>query len=143
MEWPHWSIYIILPVAWLWQNFIHELSHGIALYHYHKKRVLGLHPYPHKHEGIFYFARVCVEPYILPGHPMVHAAPLWGALVQVIGVLLIGAPLLILFEHYWHLVLLFAIPCVDVLWWVRSCRWGRPESDGKRYRVSRKAYFGR
>lgn len=134
MEWPHWTVYIVLLGVWLWQNCVHELSHLLAIWHYHGKRPRGFYPYPHKHGGRFYFARFRCDPYRVPGHPLVYAAPLLGAAIQLgLAVVFIS---LFFREYTWHSLVVMLVPVVDAMWWCRGYFWGTEKSDGKRYKVA-------
>lgn len=138
MPWPHWSVYVVLFAAWFWQNAVHELSHLIAAWRYHRAKPLGFYPYPHKYKGRFYFARYECEPFPLPGHPWVHAAPVVGALVQylVVAWALLFLEFCEVGDLWWYWAVLTLCPIVDMLWWVRSYYWGSPESDGWRFKAS-------
>jgi hypothetical protein len=141
MEWPHWSVYLVLVAAWLWQNIVHEASHLIAIWKYEGKKPRGLYPYLHWHKGRLYASRCAHEPYKLPGDSRVHSAPLVGASIQTLVLLSVVFPLLWILdvseaEAKWYCLVLLACPFADVLWWYRGLAWGTRDSDGKRYTAS-------
>jgi hypothetical protein len=146
MEWlQYWPIAVALLGGWLWQNCVHELSHLIAVWYYEEKRPTGFYPYPHTHKGKFYFARFRCEPFELPGHPLVHAAPLLGGGYQLLFVQIASIPMVLLGPESFVPMLLYmrialsVIPLVDIAWWFRSYRWGREGSDGQLFKLSVKS----
>ena len=139
MEWPHWSVYVVLVVAWLWQNAVHELSHLIAAWKYHRCKPLGLYPYPHIYKGRFYFARYKCEPFKLPGHPGIHMAPLYGTVVQCFLVSCVALFLEVFLEIEGlegYTVAVVLCPVVDSLWWLGGFYRGSSISDGQRFKRS-------
>ena len=143
MEWlQYWPYAVALLVGWVWQNCVHELSHLIAVWRYEKKRPTGFYPYPHTHNGKFYFARFRCEPYASPGHHMIHAAPVLGGSIQLLCVQVVSVlgvflgPESFLEMLLYLRIILSVIPLVDIAWWWRSYRWGREGSDGQRFRIA-------
>jgi hypothetical protein len=117
--------------AWLFQNVVHEGSHLLAAW-FSGRKPLGLYPYPHFHQGRFYFAR-CTWKHGIPLEPRnaVMVAPLYGFM----AVELVVAALLLLVPADACLWLLPFSICalVDALWWVRGLLWGSPHSDAQRW----------
>lgn len=141
MEWlQYWPYAVALLGGWIWQNCVHELSHLIAVWKYERCKPRGFYPYPHTHNGKFYFARFRCEPYVSPGHPAIHAAPILGGGIQLLCVQLVSVlvvlPGLESFLPTGLVIILSAIPLVDVAWWFRSYRWGREGSDGQRFKLA-------
>lgn len=135
MDWLHWTLIPTLLAGWFWQNCVHELSHLLFIWILHSKKPKGFYPYPHKYEGRFYFARYRCEPYQYPGHPFVHAAPLFGASAQAL--LVVFAYFFFPWDTWPYFATLLLCPAVDVLWWYRGFWWGRQGTDGQRYIASK------
>jgi len=137
MTW-NWWVLVVVPVAWFLQNCLHELSHLVVGWLSEGRKPLGFWPYPHKHEGRFYFARFSSGP---PSdlnfdwrkkHRLVFIAPFLVGAVWVASSLV---AFLMLSPH--HRV--FALPTaatglVDALWFWRGYFWGSDRCDGKRWR---------
>ena len=126
-----WWILALVPVAWLVQNCLHELSHLVTAWVVYGRKPLGFFPYPHKHNGKFYFARCRYEqgPETLAPQCEIHIAPLtWGAAWFAVNLALVLMGLL------WALP--FAVcGLVDALWFVRGYFWSKnPWNDGQRWR---------
>lgn len=123
----------MFPVAWFFQLVVHEASHLVVGWWDEGRRPTGFWPYPHRHDGRWFFARCSMGPAV-PGrwdptwrHLSRHIAPMyWGLVLAALA----GAVTL---TTWW------ALPWVvcglgDVVWWWRGYFWGSPRSDGKRWR---------
>ena len=128
-----WAL-ILLPVAWLLQNTIHEASHLFSAWFFFDRKGEGLWPYPHKYNGRFYFARCAWGggPFAaMPGN-VVWAAPLWGSsMVLIVAVSLLWA----VPGGRWVFVPFIACSLFDIGFWVRGYFWGSRQCDGKRWKL--------
>jgi hypothetical protein len=136
MDWNWWALAAV-PVAWFLQNCLHELSHLLVGWVWNGRKPLGFYPYPHKHEGQFYFARctwgATTKPERSPRPALIapfFAGVFWASLAA--GILLFVA------SPSWRIfVLPFGVTgLVDAAWWWRGYFWGGPYCDGKRWRFS-------
>jgi hypothetical protein len=135
MEWTWWCL-VLLPPAWFLQLTIHELSHLLVGLVHEGLKPSGFYPYPHVHEGKFYFARYSYytpEITIRVGpHKPRHIAPFFGGLL----VLLVSAAAFFLLSpsgRPWTLPFA-ACGLGDMLWFWRGYFWGKPGNDGQRWR---------
>mgnify|MGYP001279513079 CR=1 FL=1 len=134
MSWNWWVLVLVIPGYWL-QLVLHELSHVVVGWIHEKRKPTGFYPYPHCHEGRFYFARYSLGPgkfgkyyYLRPGLPR-HVAPMWAGLIWGTAWWVLA----VVFESVWFLP--FAICGIgDALWFWRGYFWGTPGCDGKRWR---------
>jgi len=102
---------------------LHELSHAVATWATGGKVTL-FRPWPHRHEGRFYFGRMMRE----GGQDLaVHAAPL----AKATGLLLVWALLALC---WLPLLCLWAWELVDLAWWWRGWIW-KPYTDGGKARA--------
>jgi hypothetical protein len=137
MEWNWWVLAAVLP-AWFLQLCIHELSHLLVGWFHEGKKPEGFYPYPHKHEGRFYFARYAAGPSKFPdsfyvmNHLPRHIAPF------VAGVLVLAISLVVFFllSPAWRVWVLptAAMGLGDALWFWRGYFWGSKRTDGMRWR---------
>jgi hypothetical protein len=133
MTWTWWVLALV-PVAWLVQNMLHEGSHLLWGW-VQGLKPLGFWPYPHKHNGKFYFARCRMEPDPEPhlkANPR-HIAPfLTGAsLVVILAILLFVVPR---GARIWMLPFI-ATNLVDAFWFWRGYLWSKnPWNDGQRWK---------
>lgn len=138
-EWNWWVLAAVIP-AWLIQNILHESSHLLVGWVHQGLKPLGMWPYPHVHNGRFYFARYRCEPPSAPDPPRTprHAAPMFaGALTAACCVVaLVFAPVS---ARIW-LVLPAVTGLVDFLWFWRGFFWGTRRCDGKRWRYGGVGY---
>jgi len=109
-----------IAVAWFLQNCLHELAHLVALWVRLGKKPKKLIPWPHKYEGRWYWARCESGAYNLLADPLIHSAPLWVALFQM----LIAAPVVLTWvatgwptESPYYLFAFAVAPLVDAAWW--------------------------
>lgn len=137
MEW-NWWVLAGVPVAYFLQLCFHELSHLLVGLAHEGRKPTGFYPYPHKHNGKFYFARYTSGPghfqqvYYRRPHIPRHIAPFWAGLLVVA----ISALVFFLVSPAWRV---FALPTavaglVDMLWFWRGYFWGSDGCDGKRWR---------
>jgi len=127
-----WFFYM-LPIAWLFQNTVHEVSHLFFALRRHNRTPLGLWPYPHRYNGRFYFARCAWDGGPIEGkRDIVWVAPLVGAaLVGVLAALAVLAQP----QSVANGALAFTVcAMIDAIWWFRGYLWGSRSSDGKRWR---------
>jgi hypothetical protein len=135
MDWNWWAIAVV-PVAWFLQNCIHELSHLLVGWVWNGRKPLGFYPYPHKHDGKWYFARCTWGPSTNDRSPRpaliapFFAGMIWATLWTVI--------LLTVASESWRIFLVppAATGLVDAAWWWRGYLWGRPGCDGQLWRSS-------
>jgi hypothetical protein len=137
MDWNWWA-FAVVPVAWFLQNCVHELSHLLVGLVWEGRKPMGFYPYPHKHNGKWYFARYQSGAATKPGrsHRPCLIAPFFGGLIWSA---LWTALLLFVASPSWRIFLLPAAitGLVDAGWWWRGYFWGRPTTDGKRWRYGR------
>jgi len=131
-----WIIFLaLLPLAYFVELCLHEGSHLLAAMWHQKLVPLGFYPYPHFHNGKFYFARYSVVPPTTPDppHTLRHITP-----VIVGGLQVIVTGLLQTFIGGWwaaaFLLPFFLMGLGEILWWLRGYYWGTPTCDGKRWR---------
>ena len=125
-------------VAWFWQNVSHELSHLYNGWLWEGIKPLKLIPWPHKHEGRFYFARYEGGIATRSGsEEHRHIAPLWWAINQQVLFLAVIAVDVFLnsAEHWIYFFPFFVCPSVDSLVWIWGALLMRPGTDGMRYRT--------
>jgi len=130
MFWNIWVL-ILIPVAWFLQNCIHEGSHILFGWLDEGIKPLGFYPYPHIHDGQFYFARYTYIAFPIPDEPHLirHIAPI----ITNVGMLLFGAFTLFLTKSIWILPFMVCA-LMDALWWIYGYIWGSEKKDGKRWR---------
>lgn len=121
---------VVILFAWFLQNMTHELSHLLVGKIVEGRKIIKIVPWPHKHNGSFYFARCEYGPATKKGSPKFrHAAPLMGcAVIFLIGV--------ILSISTWKLFMLAFVICpiVDCCVWVYGYIFNRPLTDGFRFK---------
>lgn len=130
--------FYLLPVAWFFQNFIHEGSHLLFAWLIHKRRPIGLWPYPHMYKGKFYFARCAWAGGPIPGkYSMVWSAPMIGAgLVNALACIDIMLGACIKSETLVQGALAFVVCAVaDLLWWQLGAIWGSRSCGAKRWEL--------
>ena len=129
MEWS-WLILLLIPIAWIVQNTIHEASHLLVGWWREGRKPIALIPYPHKYNGLFYFARyTCSAGSKKDPEDLTDIAPFWAGFIW----LDLQACLMYLTDSFWPLP--FAVAgLIDALffWW--GYFWGSSSCDGKRYR---------
>lgn len=107
---------------------LHELSHVLAV-KLTGGRITSYTPWPHVHEGKFYFGRVGVA--YLDAVPLSHR---WSHLAPLLKSGALGASWAFLAQyHYAPLWVLAGWEFVDTLWW-QVGYYFRPSSDGGRWR---------
>ena len=144
---------IIVPIAWLFENVMHEASHLICAA-FKGCKPLGLYPLAHwAHVGAngeveyrwwrpwelwkkpwpdarWYFARCqyLAPVRAWPPHTIIHISPfVWGMSLAT------GAGLASAFFSIYFLPLA-AVGLIDALLWVRGYFWGSASCDGKRWK---------
>ncbi len=140
-----WYVLCVLPVAWFLQLCVHEASHLFAGWYFEGLTPTGFYPYPHKHEGRWYFARYTMGPPRVPGwdveawgeyqspFPNVrHIAPVWGASIVLLGSVL--AVLLVEPDRSVWCLPTLVCSIVDIFFFWYSYFFGSEQSDGKRWR---------
>lgn len=139
MTWSWWVL-LCVPVAWLVQNCLHELSH-LLVGLFQGLKPSGYYPYPHKHEGRFYFSRYSfdyssLKPYQLDGfirpHNPRHIAPFFAGMLWS-GVF-VGLMFLVPVTYRIFLLPFAVFGLIDALWFWRGFFWGGEFCDGKRWR---------
>lgn len=135
IEWTWWVL-LAIPVAWFLQLVVHEASHLLVGWVDERLKPVGFYPYPHVHEGKFYFARYTAVPTTdydsgRTGKPR-HIAPFYAGLV----VLLISVVLFLFLNPQARLWAMPTAMCGlgDAIWFWRGYLWGSPRCDGKRWR---------
>ena len=149
-------IAILIPVAWLFENVMHEASHLLTAA-FKGCKPLGLYPFFHwTHYGPageveyrwwrpwelwkkpwsdarWFFARCRYQPpaFFWPPHSLVCIAPfIWG-MALFTGTMAATAALGF---RMLYLLPFAAVGLIDALWWVWGYFWGSPFCDGKRWR---------
>lgn len=134
MEWS-WYILLLIPIAWLVQNVLHELSHLIAAYISFNASPKIFKPYPHMYNGRFYFARTefkydykdfrdaIIDPSTVDIAPFISGI-FWAGLLTLLSL------------GFNTLCLLSFIACniIDSLFFWYTYIWGSFKSDGKKWR---------
>lgn len=140
MTW-NWWVLAVVPVAWFVQNCVHELSHLIVGL-FQGLKPTGFYPYPHKHNGKWFFARYTFEypdnltPIQINKLTRIHnpryISPFYAGLIWC-G-LFVGIILLV--PSSWRIFFVPFVACglVDALWFWRGYFWGREGNDGQRWR---------
>jgi hypothetical protein len=91
---------------------------------------MGLWPYPHKHNGRFYFARAQSGPATKDGSPAYrYIAPFFAGML-ICGVF--GA--LFVVTRIWAYLPFAVCGLIDMAWFWRGYFWGSDMCDGKRYK---------
>lgn len=133
IEW-HWWWLIFVPLVWVWQNGMHELSHLLTAWVKKGRKPTSWYPYPHIHDGKFVFARSTSGPATKPGSSrQIYIAPFLFGIVEswvYVAVLVLAWPKL---WFLFGLMTLFAFIDSMFFWWTYF--WGSPTSDGKMYRA--------
>jgi len=134
MVWSWWFL-AILPGAWFLQNCLHELSHLIYALFYEGHKPIGFWPYPHTHNGRFYFARYKIHTDGKPADRLRHIVPFWQGVFCVISLFIMST--LVKEENRIFILPFIITNFVDALffWW--GYFWGSDYSDGKRFRHGR------
>jgi hypothetical protein len=120
----YWHWILSFAVAGYVSLFTHELSHALVAWVHPRGTVVAFRPFPHFHNGRFYFGR-CTTAWTDTIPPLLRIAPLYkdGAFLLpcvVTGVL------------WWQPMLCLAVwSVIDALWWVAGI-W-REGSDAWRY----------
>ena len=125
-----WIIALICIIpAWAIQNALHEASHLFFAWWCQGRKPLGFWPYPHLHDGRFYFARCRWGRQMHPGleYP-IYIAPFIMAAIWMFCTAILG----LLLHPLFFAGTLTAL--VDALWFWRGYFWGTEFSDGKRYK---------
>jgi hypothetical protein len=148
-------IVILIPIAWLFENVMHEASHlffarlkglkawalypfphwmnpdvevnGVSVYRVWRPWELWKKPWPN---AWWFFARCTYDAPAKPAgpHDIIPIAPfIWGTS------LFVGATISVLFGCLYAMPLAI-VGLVDALWFWRGYFWGRPTCDGKRWR---------
>lgn len=119
-------IYLIIVLAWFLQNVIHELSHLIAGKVFEGREFKKLIPFPHMHNGKFYFARYENGPATKNGNPKLrHIAPL------ITGIVLFLVFVILFITTQSIFMLPFAVcSLVDCCVWLFGYVFNRPLTDG-------------
>jgi hypothetical protein len=132
-EW-HWWWLVFIPLAWIWQNGVHELSHLWMAWYKKGRKPIGWYPYPHIHNGKFFFARSASGPATKPGSTrMVYIAPF---LFGIVLTWIYAAVMVLAWPNLWFLfglMSLFAFIDSMFFWWTFFL--GSPMSDGKMFRA--------
>ncbi len=128
-----WWFLATIPVFWFLQNVYHEGSHAIFGFLVEGRELLGFYPYPHKHDGRFYFARYHYGPATKDGSASPrYLAPVWAGLWVCLVMLAF-----FLFTKIGIYLIPATIGFVDFLWFWRGYFWGSKRCDGKRWRALR------
>ncbi len=128
-----WYILLFIPIAWFLQNCIHEASHLFFAWMDEGRKPTGFYPYPHKHRGIFYFARYTTGPATRTTiSKFKHIAPFISGislfLVCLGCVFGMPAPTKIYF------LLFGATNLIDALFFWYTYLWGSKYSDGQKFK---------
>lgn len=128
-----------LPVAWFMQNIFHQVSY-LWVARYLGYRPTGLYPYPHWHEGKFYFARCswtgeCKYQGMSAEDkhcPIWYAPFSWAKISILVWVFFI----LIAIANNLNTVIMdsfLVCAIVDATWWIRGLYYGSNDCDAKRW----------
>lgn len=135
----NWFILLLIPVAWLLQNFLHELSHYVVAAFCMDAELKTLMPLPHTHRGRFYFARVQYtyekDTEMAFDPSWIDIAPLFAALITLVFLttLLLGQYFFTGFLNlYYTPFMLCALIDFLFFWW--TYLFGSPRSDGYKWK---------
>ena len=134
IEWSWWVLALI-PVAWFFQNCVHEFSHLAVAYATQGRRPTGFYPFYHKHEGIWYFARYSSGVQRWGGLSLAPTliAPFFGGIAVTTTALILKIHV-VQPEHMIFLVPFSLAGFIDSLWFIRGVFWGSIRTDGKRFK---------
>lgn len=127
---------LVVFTSWFVQNCLHEGSHLLFAYLLRGWKPREFCPYPHKHNGRWYFARCrYTRPIRQPIPEWIHIAPAiagwwWGCTWSII------ASVTWWFGGYgWYLAFIPAgMGFFEIVWFWIGYMWGSDMSDGKRFR---------
>lgn len=128
-------------VAWFCQNVTHELSHLWSGWLWEGRRPKKLIPWPHKHQGRWYWARYESDVALKNGSPRHrHSAPLRWASIQFITSMTIYCVTVWKGIDGWIYLTPFVLaPLVDACVWMWGYLLDRKDTDGVRWKNQR--YF--